>query len=78
MSYYIKLRRAKQTYFIVVVPSDTIGIVKQRLAIVAGCNPDIIGILSKDNKTVMSDDTQLGVGVEVGQLFYFVLRNGLV
>ncbi|ELP89555.1 hypothetical protein EIN_524800 [Entamoeba invadens IP1] len=69
------IKRAKQTYYIVVVPSDTIGIVKQRLALVAGCAPELIGILSSDNKTLMSDDTQLGVSVEVGSLFYFLLRT---
>ncbi|KAL7711773.1 Ubiquitin-like domain-containing protein [Entamoeba marina] len=75
MSYYIKLRRNNQTYFIVVVPSDTIAVVKQKLSIVAGCSPDYVGIYGPDNTTLMADDIQLGVGVEAGSLFYFVLKN---
>lgn len=58
-------------------PSDTIGIIKQKLSVVMGIDPERIGILARDNKTLMTDDIQLGVGVEVGSLFYFVLKGGL-
>ena len=59
------------------LPSDTFGIVKQKLALVANSSPDIINILAQDNSSFISNDTQLGVGIEPGTLFYFVLTTRL-
>ena len=44
---------------------------------VAGCSPDIIGILNPVNGGIINDDCQVGGNAEVGSLFYFVTRNGL-